>query len=152
MTTGPEVVESNAYAAIDETNYPPITGDNSANTAAVAEAPPTPTRYFAESIQPGNDPLAGRDPDYFIPLDQNANWFKTYWRPAIAWQYFAVCLYDFILGPLFQQALYISNPEKYVQWAPLTLQYNGFYHISMGVVLGIYTWVRSKEKDEKPKV
>ena len=28
------------------------------------------------------------------------SWIKQYWRPAIAWQYFAVCLCDFIVFPL----------------------------------------------------
>ena len=33
------------------------------------------------------------------------SWIKTYWRPAIAWQYFAVCIFDFIIFPMFDFGL-----------------------------------------------
>ena len=70
------------------------------------------------------------------------NWLKQYWRPAIAWQYFAVCICDFIIFPLiaFQYG---------VTWNPLTLKEGGFYHMAMAAIVGVSAWTRGKEKIEK---
>lgn len=69
-------------------------------------------------------------------------WIKQYWRPAIAWQYFAVCLFDFIVFPA-------VSFHFGVTWKPLTLQESGFYHMSMAAIIGVSAWTRGQEKIEK---
>lgn len=70
------------------------------------------------------------------------SWIKQYWRPAIAWQYFAVCVCDFIIFPLFAF-------EYGVTWNPLTLKEGGFYHMAMAAIIGVAAWTRGKEKVER---
>lgn len=81
-----------------------------------------------------------------IPLNREAPWFKKYWRPAMAWQYFAVCLFDFIIAP--SAILWYSHSlgQEYISWEPLTLRAGGFYHIAMGAILSITSWSRGQEK------
>jgi hypothetical protein len=72
---------------------------------------------------------------------------KRYWRPAMAWQYFTVCLYDFLFAPMIHQYIQLNVPgETIPQWVPLTLQGGGLYHVAMGAMVGIYAWTRSLEK------
>lgn len=80
-------------------------------------------------------------------------WFHNKWRPAIAWQYFIVNIFDFIIGPYTHSiAQYIiSTPEKFTQWPPLTLQGGGLYHMAMLSIITTTTWQRSKEKIEAMK-
>ena len=35
-------------------------------------------------------------------IGENAaeSWINTTWRPMMAWQYFVVCLFDFVVGPI----------------------------------------------------
>ncbi len=74
-----------------------------------------------------------------------ASWVKNYWRPAIAWQYFAVCVFDFIIFPSFAFALgYINNVP--VTWEPMTLKESGFYHLAMAAIIGVAAWTRGQEK------
>ena len=73
------------------------------------------------------------------------SWIKQYWRPAIAWQYLAVCIFDFIIFPLLTIAL-SKFTGTYVQWTPLTLQESGFYHLAMGAIVGVTSWSRGQEK------
>lgn len=87
--------------------------------------------------------------DVLVPFDQNDpknSWFKTRWRPAAAWQYIAVCLFDFIIGPVATMFFYYYSGQTYHQWTPLTLQGGGLYHLAMGAVLGVAAWSRGQEK------
>lgn len=70
-------------------------------------------------------------------------WIKQYWRPAIAWQYFAVCLFDFIIFPA--ASMYFLNKP----WEPLTLKESGFYHLAMAAIIGVAAWTRGQEKITK---
>lgn len=74
------------------------------------------------------------------------SWIKKYWRPAMAWQYLAVCLFDFIIGPIMTMGLYKLLGGTYVPWLPLTLQEGGFYHLSMAAIIGVAAWTRGQEK------
>lgn len=73
-------------------------------------------------------------------------WIKTYWRPAIAWQYFVVCVFDFLLAPLMTAwySWFVKIP--YVVWKPITLGEGGFYHMAMGAIIGVAAWTRGREK------
>ena len=71
------------------------------------------------------------------------NWLKQYWRPAIAWQYFAVCLFDFILFP--SAFMYFAKEA----WDPITLKEGGFYHLAMAAIIGVAAWTRGQEKIQR---
>lgn len=68
------------------------------------------------------------------------SWLKAYWRPAIAWQYFTVCMFDFIIFPA--AFMYYTK----MQWDPITLKEGGFYHLSMAAIIGVAAWTRGQEK------
>ena len=70
------------------------------------------------------------------------SWIKHYWRPAMAYQYFLVCLFDFIIFPLLTMILFNDG----TQWDPITLKESGFYHLSMGAIIGVAAWTRGQEK------
>jgi len=71
------------------------------------------------------------------------SWLKSYWRPAIAWQYLAVCIFDFIIFP----ATYMYFSQQ--QWNPITLKEGGFYHLAMAAIIGVAAWTRGQEKITK---
>lgn len=71
------------------------------------------------------------------------SWLKQYWRPAIAWQYFAVCVFDFIIFP--GAYMYFANQA----WDPLTLKESGFYHLAMAAIIGVAAWTRGQEKIQR---
>lgn len=74
------------------------------------------------------------------------HWLKTYWRPAMAWQYMVVCFFDFIGGPIMTAWLSYSTSAQYVPWQSLTLDGSGLYHLAMGAILGVAAWTRGQEK------
>ena len=71
---------------------------------------------------------------------------KRYWRPAMAWQYFTVCLFDFLIAPIMHMYVQSGSTNPVDQWDPITLQAGGLYHVAMGAMVGIYAWTRSLEK------
>ena len=71
------------------------------------------------------------------------SWLKQYWRPAIAWQYFAVCVCDFIIFP--SVYMYIVKEP----WDPITLKEGGFYHLAMAAIIGVAAWTRGQEKIQR---
>lgn len=76
------------------------------------------------------------------------SWIKQYWRPAIAWQYFVVCIFDFIIFPSCDFALgyYLKLDNN---WDPITLKDGGFYHLAMAAIIGVSAYTRGQEKIEK---
>lgn len=74
----------------------------------------------------------------------NEGFINNRWRPFMAWQYFVVCLCDFIVFPAFTTVWYSTT--QYHEWHPLTLQGGGLYHLSMGAIIGVTSWQRSQEK------
>lgn len=71
------------------------------------------------------------------------SWIKQYWRPAIAWQYFSVCLFDFIIFPS-ASMYFLKEP-----WDPITLKEGGFYHLAMAAIIGVAAWTRGREKIQR---
>lgn len=72
------------------------------------------------------------------------SWIRAYWRPMMAWQYFLVCLCDFIIFPL--AALWFAKQTGTEwHWDPMTLKESGFYHIAMGLIIGVAAWTRGQE-------
>ena len=77
------------------------------------------------------------------------HWIRKYWRPAMAWQYLAVCLFDFIIAPIMTMGLYKLLGGSYIPWDPITLKEGGFYHLSMAAIVGVAAWTRGQEKITK---
>jgi hypothetical protein len=68
----------------------------------------------------------------------------------MAVMYMCVCASDFILFPIMFTIVQfwetaVQN-DAFRQWAPLTLQGGGLFHMAMGAVLGITAWSRGQEK------
>lgn len=78
--------------------------------------------------------------------NKEASWVKHYWRPAMAYQYLIVCIADFVFFPLLTMLLSVFTGFDYVQWDPITLKESGFYHLSMGAIIGVAAWTRGQEK------
>lgn len=74
-------------------------------------------------------------------------WFTKRWRPAMAWSYMVICLFDFIIAPVLW-SIFMANYKGNVTeaWSPLTLQGAGLFHLSMGAILGVTAWSRGQEK------
>ena len=75
------------------------------------------------------------------------DFINSKWRPMMAVIYMLTCLTDFVVFPVLwsvMQALFHGTVTS--QWAPLTLQGAGLYHIAMGAVLGLAAYGRSQEK------
>ena len=75
------------------------------------------------------------------------DFINSKWRPMMAVIYMLTCVTDFVVFPVLWsvlQALFHGTVTS--QWAPLTLQGAGLYHIAMGAVLGLAAYGRSQEK------
>lgn len=79
-------------------------------------------------------------------LRKKENWIFKYWRPAMGWQYFIVCLFDFMLAPFFLGLLSYLTKTPLQPWHPITLEGGAVYHASMGAVTGVTAWSRGQEK------
>lgn len=74
------------------------------------------------------------------------SWIKHYWRPATAWTYTFICLFDFVLAPIITMLFFRETGADYLQWDPLTLKESGFFHLAMGAIIGVSAWTRGNEK------
>lgn len=82
-----------------------------------------------------------------MTIHKKENWMKTGWRPALSWAYVAICLFDFILGPvLFNILQYLNAGQQVSLYQAITLQGGGLFHLSMGAIIGISTHGRTQEK------
>lgn len=69
------------------------------------------------------------------------------WRPMMGWTYMLTCITDFVLFPILWSMIQaIHGGQVHTQWAPLTLQGAGLYHIAMGAILGLAAYGRTQEK------
>ena len=69
------------------------------------------------------------------------------WRPMMAVMYMIVCTCDFVVFPVMWSALQaLQHGSVAMQWAPITLQGAGLFHMAMGAVLGVAAWSRGQEK------
>lgn len=80
------------------------------------------------------------------------DWMNSKWRPAMGWMYMCVCIFDFILAPILWALIQFweiqPSNDAFRQWQPITLQGAGLFHMSMGAILGIAAYGRTKEKLE----
>lgn len=79
-------------------------------------------------------------------MNEEESWIKSYWRPAMAWSYAAICLFDFLIAPIMVMSFNYLAKGEYVQWDPITLKESGFYHMAMMAILGVAAWTRGMEK------
>lgn len=77
---------------------------------------------------------------------RSETWIQYYWRPAMAWQYFIVCLFDFFFAPIMTALLRAFANAGLEPWKPLTLEGGGLYHLAMGAIIGVASWSRGREK------
>ena len=116
------------------------------NTMSVA---PQQQQQQAVIPQPQYDTKAGDNAAQgaeFVAND-NTDWINKKWRPVMGWVYMMTCTADFVVFPILWSLLQaLSHGQVTSQWQPLTLQGAGLYHISMGAVLGIAAYGRTKEK------
>lgn len=78
------------------------------------------------------------------------DWMTKKWRPMMAMMYMTCCLFDFALFPIMFTIVQfwetaIAN-DAFRQWAPITLQGGGLFHVAMGAVLGVSAYGRTQEK------
>lgn len=74
-------------------------------------------------------------------------WFKTYWRPAMAWLYMFTCLCDFVIFPVLWSLLQAHYKGSLsTEWDPITLRGGGLFHVAMGAIIGVSAYGRTKEK------
>ena len=73
------------------------------------------------------------------------HWLKSYWRPAIAWVYIAICATDFIIAPMIAMFIPILSGKPYVAWVSLTLSNGGLFHAAMGGILGVSAYTRGMQ-------
>lgn len=106
--------------------------------------------------------------------EYSEQWYSKSWRPAVAFLYMGICVFDFALLPLYFAYLnhnmtvaYLAEaalkfpPESQMAalrqmhdmlvWQPITLKAHGFFHGSMAALLGVSAYQRSKEKIAKMK-
>lgn len=79
------------------------------------------------------------------------SWLVSKWRPVMAYVYTAICLFDFIVGPLMFTLYAGITQNALILWQPLTLQSGGMFHLAMGAVLGLSAWTRGMEKIERTR-
>ena len=96
--------------------------------------------------QAGSNAAQGAD---VLVANTNEDFINKKWRPMMAWLYMTVCAFDFVIFPILWSILQMADHGSVTTpWQPITLQGAGLFHISMGAVLGIATYGRTKEKIE----
>ena len=81
-----------------------------------------------------------------MEVKKDEDWMQKKWRPAMGWMYMLICLLDMAIFPVLWSLLQVFTKQPITQWAPLTLQGAGLFHLAMGAVLGIAAWGRTQEK------
>lgn len=76
----------------------------------------------------------------------NEGWFNNRWRPAMAWLWFVVSAFDFIIFPILNAFAAGAKWIPYSPWQPITLLGGGMFHVGMSAVVGVATWRRTDEK------
>jgi hypothetical protein len=78
------------------------------------------------------------------------DWMTKKWRPMMAIMYMTACLFDFVFFPIMFTIVQFwevsAANDAFRQWAPITLQGGGLFHVAMGAVLGVSAWSRGQEK------
>lgn len=79
-----------------------------------------------------------------VTAPEDQSWIRKYWRAAAGWTYLFICLFDFVLAPIFFAVLPVWTKVQYQPWTSLTLSNGGLMHISFGAILGVTAWTRGQ--------
>lgn len=79
------------------------------------------------------------------PIRKEERWIVKVWRPAMAWSYMAICLFDFIIAPTGTAVLVTFYHSSIGPWQSLTLSNGGLMHVAFGAILGVAAWGRTRE-------
>jgi len=112
-------------------------------TSQPVDIPTTPIKAIVTAATTSSSPLT--DP-LLAAGSEGESWLTSSWRPAMAWQYFTVCIFDFLIFPIFTAAFSAITKTPYVQWHPITLEGGALYHFAMGAIVTATTIGRSQEK------
>ena len=75
------------------------------------------------------------------------DFFHTGFRPALAWIYCIVCLFDFTIMPiLFNILQFNTSGQNISDYSAISLQGSGIFHLSMAGILSINSHSKSKER------
>jgi len=85
-----------------------------------------------------------------LTISDDEHWMQSKWRPFMAFMYMAVCFFDFVLFPIGFTIVQFWEINKgtfaFREWAPITLQGGGLFHIAMGAVLGVSAYGHTQER------
>ena len=112
-------------------------------TAQAIPAPTSPITAVVSAATATDSPLTN---PLLAAGAEGESWLTAQWRPAMAWQYFTVCIFDFLLFPILTAVFNAIEKTPYVQWHPITLEGGGLYHLAMGAIITAATFGRSQEK------
>lgn len=93
------------------------------------------------------------------------SWIGILWKPAAAIIYLLICLFDFVVVPVYMglwapklheiimaikdlpadAQIVVLNLEL-APWEPLTLKGGGLFHVAFGAILGATVWTRGQER------
>jgi hypothetical protein len=92
--------------------------------------------------------MAGIEPDQFRQDDE---WLQKKWRPITAVVYLVICVFDFMLFPIFWSAflMFSETADVTIAWDPLTLKGAGLFHLAFGAILGVSAFTRGQEKVQR---
>lgn len=97
-------------------------------------------------------------------------WFVKYWRPAAAWIYLSICVFDFVIMPVWHlrsqgslehiwelsmklrpedQLQAIIQLTKKTTWEPITLNEGALFHLAFGALLGVAAWTRGRVQEAR---
>lgn len=100
------------------------------------------------------------------------NWFVKYWRPSAAWVYLVICVFDFVVMPVYVARTNLKIEEvvkvsaafdgseklgaltllmKKNTWEPLTVQESGLFHLSFAAILGVAAFTRGRVQEAQAK-
>jgi hypothetical protein len=99
-------------------------------------------------------------------------WLVKYWRPCAAWTYLAICIFDFVVMPIWHlrtqatlnqawelsmrlrqedQLPAIVQLTKKTAWEPITLGDGSMFHLSFGAILGVAAFTRGRVQEAQVK-
>ena len=106
-----------------------------------------PSTFSQTNLLSSNNNLSS-GPEVLV-ANTNTDWINKKWRPLMGYTYMLTCICDFILFPILWSLLQAySKGQVTSQWQPVTLMGAGLFHVSMGAILGVTAFMRSKEKIE----
>lgn len=74
------------------------------------------------------------------------NLIQRNWRALGAFVYYAICLFDFILAPVFTWWFSYLTKTPIIPWVSLTLGSGGMLHLAFGALLTATSWAKTKER------